>query len=60
MAANQPTIPVKKPDGSVVRMTMSEFAAYKKGQKDDAPESAAPSSPLLLLPLHQRHLLHQN
>ncbi|MBT5262539.1 MAG: hypothetical protein HOL80_01405 [Candidatus Magasanikbacteria bacterium] len=45
MAANQPTIPVKKPDGSVVRMTMSEFAAYKKGQKDDAPVSAAPSSP---------------
>ena len=45
MAADQPTIPVKKPDGSVVRMTMSEFVAYKKGQKDDALVSAAPPIP---------------
>ena len=45
MASNQPTIPVKKPDGSVVRMTMSEFAAYKKQKNDTKITTSSPFAP---------------
>ena len=35
MANNQPTIPVKKSDGTTVRMTMDEFKLYKSNLKNN-------------------------
>ena len=43
--AAQPTIPVKKPDGSVVHMTLAEFKAYKEKASMFASAKSAMTTP---------------
>ena len=42
--AHERTIPVKKKDGSMVRMTMAEFASYKAVKKEEKEEDLLPQN----------------